>query len=72
MMLTISNISFAIEGKPLFEGASANIPTGHKVGIVGRNGTGKTTFIRMLAGLLKGDEYAKAEEEVCQSHYSNS
>ncbi|MEE8308341.1 MAG: ATP-binding cassette domain-containing protein, partial [Gammaproteobacteria bacterium] len=47
-MLSIRNISFSIEGKPLFEDASATIPTGHKVGMVGRNGTGKTTLFRLI------------------------
>ena len=49
-MLRIDNISFAMQGNPLFEGASATIPTGHKVGIVGRNGAGKTTLFRILRG----------------------
>ena len=40
-MLKIHNLSFAIDGKPLFDNASAVIPTGHKVGIVGRNGVWK-------------------------------
>jgi len=47
-MLTIQNISFSIDGKPLFKEASASIPTGHKVGMVGRNGTGKTTLFRLI------------------------
>ena len=49
-MLKLQNISFAIDGKPLFDDASAVIPTGHKVGIVGRNGTGKTSLFRMIRG----------------------
>ena len=47
-MLKIQNLSFAIDGRPLFDKASAVIPTGHKVGIVGRNGTGKTTLFRLI------------------------
>ncbi|MFZ8946402.1 MAG: ABC-F family ATP-binding cassette domain-containing protein, partial [Paracoccaceae bacterium] len=51
-MLTISDISYSVEGRPLFEGASATIPDGHKVGLVGRNGTGKTTLFNLIKGEL--------------------
>ncbi len=49
-MLRIDDIRYAVEGRPLFEGASAVIPDGHKVGLVGRNGTGKTTLFRLIRG----------------------
>lgn len=57
-MLKISDITFAIDGRPLFEGASAIIPDGHKVGLVGRNGAGKTTLFRLIRGemSLEGGE----------------
>lgn len=51
-MLRIAEISYSIAGRPLLEGASASIPAGHKVGIVGRNGTGKTTLFRLIRGEL--------------------
>jgi ATP-binding cassette, subfamily F, member 3 len=51
-MLRIQDLSFNIDGRPLFEGASATIPTGHKVGLVGRNGAGKTTLFRLIRGEL--------------------
>lgn len=51
-MLRIQDLSFNIDGRPLFEGASASIPTGHKVGLVGRNGAGKTTLFRLIRGEL--------------------
>jgi len=47
-MLKIEDITYSVEGRPLFEGASATIPTGHKVGLVGRNGAGKTTLFRLI------------------------
>ncbi len=51
-MLRINDISYAVAGRPLIEHASATIPEGHKVGIVGRNGTGKTTLFRLIRGEL--------------------
>ncbi len=51
-MLKIDDITYNVEGRPLFEGASATIPTGHKVGLVGRNGAGKTTLFRLIRGEL--------------------
>ena len=51
-MLRINDITFAIQGHPLFEATSAAIPDGHKVGLVGRNGTGKTTLFRLIRGEL--------------------
>lgn len=47
-MLRIDQITYAIEGRRLFEEASATIPTGHKVGLVGPNGAGKTTLFRLI------------------------
>ncbi len=55
-MLRILNLTYRIEGRPLFEGATASIPTGHKVGLVGRNGTGKSTLFRILHGETEADD----------------
>jgi len=51
-MLRIEDITYAIAGRRLFEEARATIPAGHKVGVVGRNGTGKTTLFRLIRGEL--------------------
>ena len=50
IMLKIDNISFRIGGKALFESGTAMIPHGHKVGIVGRNGIGKSTLFNLIRG----------------------
>ncbi len=51
-MLRFSDITYSVEGRPLFEGASAAIPAGHKIGLVGKNGAGKTTLFRLIRGEL--------------------
>ncbi len=47
-MLNIQDLTYRIEGRILFENATANIPSGHKVGLVGRNGVGKSTLLKIL------------------------
>ncbi|HEY6259403.1 MAG TPA: ABC-F family ATP-binding cassette domain-containing protein [Xanthobacteraceae bacterium] len=49
-MLVIDDLAVRVAGRLLIEGASAHIPTGARVGFVGRNGTGKTTLFRVIAG----------------------
>ncbi|MEL6477976.1 MAG: ABC-F family ATP-binding cassette domain-containing protein [Pseudomonadota bacterium] len=54
-MLTIRDLSFAMAGRPLFETCSVQIPAGARLGLVGRNGTGKTTLFRLIRGELTPD-----------------
>ncbi len=54
-MLRITDLTYAIEGRPLLDSASAFIPKGHKVGLIGRNGAGKTTLFRLIHGELQAD-----------------
>ena len=51
-MLTISDLSLRIAGRLLLDGASLSLPAGAKAGLVGRNGTGKTTLFRAITGEL--------------------
>ena len=47
-MLTISNLDYRIGARSLFEKASAQISSGWKVGLIGRNGTGKSTLLKLI------------------------
>ena len=52
-MLHINDIRYRIDGRLILDGATAMVPGGHKVGLVGRNGTGKTTLLKLIAGELE-------------------
>ena len=55
-MISIRNLTYRLEGKPLFEDATAIAPEGHRIGLVGRNGAGKTTLFRLIKGEIALDD----------------
>jgi len=54
-MLHINDLTYRIEGRPLFEQATAAISDGWKVGFVGRNGAGKSTLLRLIKGEIHAE-----------------
>ncbi len=54
-VLVIKEMSKGFPGNPLFKKASATLERGHRVFILGANGTGKTTLLRMILGLEPAD-----------------
>lgn len=55
-VLNMEHISKVYGDKVVFDDISVGIHQGDKIGIIGINGTGKTTFLRILAGLEEADE----------------
>ena len=55
-MIDFQNVSFAYEkGDPVIDGISFTIPSGESVGLIGANGAGKSTVMKLLLGLLQGE-----------------
>lgn len=54
-MISISNLSYFIGSRALFEDASLHIKPKDKIGLIGLNGAGKSTLLRMITGELKID-----------------
>ena len=55
-IINIEHISKIFGEKVIFEDASFGIQQGDKIGIVGINGTGKSTVLRMIAGEEEPDQ----------------
>lgn len=53
LVVRAENISYSYEGKPLIQNFSTEISRGDRVGIVGSNGCGKTTLLKILLGELE-------------------
>lgn len=48
-MISINGISFYFGSRPIYENASLHINDGEKIGLIGKNGTGKSTLLRLLS-----------------------
>jgi ATPase subunit of ABC transporter with duplicated ATPase domains len=57
-MLQASDLTKAYDGAPLFEGLSFVLGDGERAGLVGPNGVGKSTLVRLLAGVDRPDRGA--------------
>jgi len=51
-MLTTANITIQFSAKPLFENVSVKFGDGNRYGLIGANGCGKSTFMKILGGDL--------------------
>lgn len=54
-MLQITNLTFNAWGRQFLDDASVSLPPGAKVGLVGRNGIGKSTLFKIILGELAGN-----------------
>lgn len=55
-ILSIENLSKTLKDEPLFEDVTLGLEESEKVGIVGKNGAGKSTFLRVINGNIVPDE----------------
>ena len=55
-MLNLNGITVRLGGRVILDGATAALPPGSRVGLIGRNGAGKSTMVRVIAGLLEPDD----------------
>ena len=64
-MLTIDGLYVRVAGRLLIDGASVQIPSGARVGLVGRNGAGKTSLFRAICGDIpvEADRYSRAGKD---------
>lgn len=56
MLITVENLSHTFGDKKLYEKVSFRVLRGEKIGLIGANGTGKTTLIKILGGDVSPDE----------------
>ena len=55
-ILSIENLEKTLKDEPLFENVTLGLESGEKVGIVGKNGCGKSTFLKTISGVITPDE----------------
>ena len=54
-LVTLRNLSLRFRGPPLLDGVTCHVEAGERIGLLGRNGAGKTSLMRLLAGTVEPD-----------------
>ena len=70
-MLSINNLSFYFGSRPLYEGISLHIKPKDKIGLIGANGTGKSTLLKLIAGEYQPDEGDISKAKDCTIGFLN-
>lgn len=70
-MVSVSNISYFIGGRPLYQSASMFIKPDDKIGLIGLNGRGKSTLLKIINGDLKVDEGSVSKSKDCTVGFLN-
>ncbi|MDA0194694.1 MAG: ABC-F family ATP-binding cassette domain-containing protein [Bacteroidetes bacterium] len=70
-MLTINNLTYYIGGRPIYDEASLHIKPKDKIGLIGLNGTGKTTLLKIITGELTTDGGEISKRNDCTIGFLN-
>ena len=70
-MLTIRNLSFNFGGRPIFDGANLQIKPKDKIGLIGLNGMGKSTLLRLIVGEYQPDAGSISKAGDCSIGFLN-
>ena len=68
-ILTVDNITKSYGVRKIFDGASFFLQEGEKAGIIGINGTGKSTLLKMIAELEEADDGTVIKANHCLVRY---
>ena len=55
-LITLARAHLAFGDRPLLDEADFSLEAGERVGLIGRNGTGKSSLLRILAGMERPDD----------------
>ncbi len=70
-MLSINNLTYFIGGRPIYENASLHIKPKDKIGLIGLNGTGKSTLLRLIDGEYQQDSGDISKSKDCSIGFLN-
>ena len=70
-MISIGNLSYYLGSRVLFKNASYHIKPKAKIGLIGLNGTGKSTLLKLIVGDLKPDEGDISKSKDCTIGFLN-